>query len=1173
MLRTEESSMPTRPAFRVARVTVLLWFIGLIPSIAAADRLSELLEAMPAATAVRVAPPVEVLGAAPAGHQVDALTSSPIATFESNVAGRRLGTSVAVAGDVNGDGFSDLVALGVQFNGPTSFYLFLGGPAGPTLAPGFPYLGLPAFSSVVAGVGDLDGNGLADVAVGSPNSTSGSVRVFYGRNGGLDMANPFILNEPVTHTFGTVVAPAGDLNADGVDDMVVGSPFAENLGFYCGIGVSGQVDVYFGANGTGISASSHWFVNGCFTTGNDSEFGAAVGTAGDANGDGIDDLVIGAPAARRTMTPFNQAGRVFVLPGSASGLPMHPTIPNLGTLAGATVLEAYQDGSRFGAAAITAGDVNGDGFADLAVGAPLEDNVGGRDLGAVRVFAGSSSGIQSGTLLYQGTGSPAFSRLGTRLAPAGDSNGDGRADLMVGEQARVYVVPSVGSSLGYTGINFPSSSEFGFCTAGDMTGDGLSDIAVGDPDFTGGELGEGRVRVFAGRGDGPALAPIWSFSTNLTEAALGWSVAPAGDVNGDGFEDFLTGAVTMPNIAVPGENINGGVFLNYGGINGPTAGFSDWSFVGLPNDELGAAVASAGDINGDGFGDFMAGATQTGFGPGKVRIWFGKSAHLAPGSAPDVTLVGPDAHSQFGFALTAGDFNGDGYSDIAVGAPNADLLGPTVSETGKVYVYLGGPAGLDAVADFIRSGSFAFDHLGSSLAAEGDVNGDGYCDLIIGVPDANDAASDGGRAEVWIGQSTGPPLNTGTSRFGTTAGIHFGQHVAYAGDINGDGRSDVIVGMPSANSNTGKVMVHTGAPNGTWISFAPFWTQDGFQPGSQFGSAVSSAGDVDGDGLSDVLIGSEFETTSGSENGGARVFLGPLPAGAPPKWFTSCLVDGAHFGHALANAGDVNGDGWSDLLFGAPAYSSSMFHQGLANLYFGGYGLGRLAFTLPQRASGAKIALRGLADAGSFRLANIAVSAAGRTKLKTQWKTQLPPFFPASVTPAIGTQSFFTPTGTPGALGSAAILFPTIDGLAHGGPYAWQMRTLSRSVYFPTTRWISPVRNGGKEYDLRSPGTWLAVGDEPEAGSAALAAPWPNPMTSRSTVAFDLARAGDVSLEVLDLQGRRVRMLMSGARAAGPHQATWDGRDESGHAVGAGVYFYRLTAGGEARTQRVVRIP
>jgi hypothetical protein len=1109
-------------------------------------------------------------------HGTDVLTSTPAWSFESDVANRELGGSARSAGDVNGDGFSDFVALG-RSGSNGALYLFLGGASGPSLAPGFPLVPFTADASMINAAGDLNGDGFGDVVAGFPGATFGTIRVYYGNSGGLDTASPFVLFNNFANDFGRVVGPAGDVNGDGFDDLIVGSPGMPANISLCGSGpvFTGRVDVFYGS-ASGVSASSVWRLWGCQWVPSGGNLGAAASAAGDVNADGFDDIVIGSPGA--TIGGGSVGGEISVVYGSAAGLPLLPGFSDVGTLAGSTTIESPVAFASFGASAITAGDVNGDGYADVAVGAPSDDSFV-NDGGSARVYAGGPSGLTATELWYE-LGPFAGVQFGGVVVPAGDVNGDALGDLLVSETARVHVVVSAQSTMLIVRSFNLGALLRGFGTAGDVDGDGLSDIVLGDPLYANGQSSEGNLSLYEGRGDGPTLFAGWSTQTFLANPNFGWSVASAGDLNRDGFDDLVVGAPTWDNFFNPGEFDNGLVLVFYGGTDGPST-FYDWDYWGAPGDQAGVAVASAGDVNGDGFDDLVVGAHQGGTGTGQVLIFHGGSGGLA--ETPAATLTGPEAGSLFGGAVSSGDFDGDGYSDVAVGAAWLDVNSgfpffTTYTDAGGVYVYRGGSGGLStspAWSDVMHQTDARF---GSSLAGSGDVDGLGCSSLIVGAPGYDVPAGpfftvDTGRLQQYRGRPSGPLLQFQVAIDGPDANGGFGSSVAHAGDVNGDGFADAIVGAPFSSGTLGgqgRALVYAGGVAG--LSTSPLWSQYGYEAFGSFGSAVSGAGDQDGDGLSDVLVGAVFEDAGGAQDRGtARVFRGPLAPGATPLWTGYGPSSFANKGHALANGGDVDGDGWSDLVFGEPGYTFDFYRQGLVEMHEGGYGIGRFALAVPLRTGG-KVPVLGMTDPGSVVLYHLGRSAAGRTRLRAQW-TATPANHFAWI-PDITGLSASVLTGAPGAFGSYAAIGGAVGGLQPGVPYAWRIRTLSRSVYFPTTTWVSNARNGALEADLRSPGSLVSVEDPAAAapGALRLSRPWPNPSRSTSWVRFSLASAGDVRLEVFDVAGRRVRRLVDGRREAGVHDVAWDGRTDEGGAAGAGLYFYRFESGGARDQQRIVLV-
>src|SRR6266850_3470604 len=249
--------------FRTApRMAALLWILATAVSLAGGASAAPLRGVSPS-TVPEAASPGVGISQAPAGPRSDVVTTSPVWTFESNLANAELGVACAVAGDVNRDGFDDIVAFAV--NG--RFYLFLGGPGGPSLAPGYP---ITVSGGVrLNGAGDLNGDGYADVVIGGPGP-AGFIRIYYGNSSGLDLAHPFTVSRLIQF-WGDVVGSAGDVNGDGYGDLIVGTPSANGSG--CSGG--GLVDVFYGS-ATGITSTTNWFLDGCRWVGGGGGLGAAA---------------------------------------------------------------------------------------------------------------------------------------------------------------------------------------------------------------------------------------------------------------------------------------------------------------------------------------------------------------------------------------------------------------------------------------------------------------------------------------------------------------------------------------------------------------------------------------------------------------------------------------------------------------------------------------------------------------------------------------------------------------------------------------------------------------------------------------------------------------------------------------------------------------------------------
>jgi hypothetical protein len=275
-------------------------------------------------------------------------------------------------------------------------------------------------------------------------------------------------------------------------------------------------------------------------------------------------------------------------------------------------------------------------------------------------------------------------------------------------------------------------------------------------------------------------------------------------------------------------------------------------------------------------------------------------------SQQPIVLVGPDGGFFANTLADAGDVNGDGYADIIIGAFNY------LNGTGRAYLYLGGTSGISPTQQPIvllgPDGVGAF--FGSSVGAAGDVNGDGYADVIVGASSAGGGPPLAtGRAHLYLGGPSGPSsVNSIDLNAPDGQGSFFGS-VASAGDVNGDGYADVIVGAAGALNSTGRAYLYLGSAFGVSTNQLPL-TLTGPDVGGTFGVAVAGAGDVNGDGYADVVIRSGIGRLYMYLGGALGISAAQQPISLPAS-------------NSVASAGDVNGDGYSDVVSGALVYQGS----------------------------------------------------------------------------------------------------------------------------------------------------------------------------------------------------------------------------------------------------------
>ena len=450
---------------------------------------------------------------------------------------------------------------------------------------------------------------------------------------------------------------------------------------------------------------------------------------------------------------------------------------------------------------------------------------------------------------------------------------------------------------------------------------------------------------------------------NRDENRFGHASAFAGDFNHDGVDDLLIGAYLADNGAT--ENA-GATFIFYGNANGFPPSIDPSSLDGSTGtfikgrsqlEVFGFSVSGMGDFDGDGIDDIIVGAYYADPNEledaGEAYVIFGREGGL--GAAFDLNsldgsngfaIPGLAAGDQAGISVSsAGDVNNDGIPDLLVGAPMADT--PQMDNVGKAYVVFGSNSPFSASLDlslldgndgFVITGEAAGGELGRSVSEAGDVNGDGIDDIIIDQPRTGRTyvlfgSSDAFSAQIDAGSldaTTGIPIDS-TSRLG-----FFGRPVGSAGDFNGDGADDIVLGshltMPNL-AGAGYVIYGSTTPLPFPISITALDGSNGvtipaLADGDMLGVSVSGAGDFNGDGLDDIVLGANSRNVDGAQYAGeAYVVFGRTDSAAVINLDTLNGVSGTilrsavpnqQLGSSVAGGGDLNADGIADVVVGAP---------------------------------------------------------------------------------------------------------------------------------------------------------------------------------------------------------------------------------------------------------------
>jgi hypothetical protein len=872
---------------------------------------------------------------------------------DADQAGANFGINVGSAGDVNGDGYSDVIVGAFLYDdGPNTdegrAFVYHGSATGLSLTPNSILDDADQFGAnfgvSVNTAGDVNGDGYSDVIIGvhgyddGANTNEGAAFVYHGSSSGLSSSPNIIIDDAnqasAAMGFVTAVATAGDINADGFSDVIVGAYTYDD-----GANTDeGRAFVYYGSL-SGLSASPDFILDDADQAG--ARFGISVASAGDVNGDGYSDVIVGAYTYDDVANV--DEGRAFLYYGSASGLSSTPD---------AFLGDANQGGALFGWVVNSAGDVNGDGYGDVIIGAHGYDDGANTNEGAAFVYHGSASGISTSPGAIIDDADQASAALGIRAAGAGDVNGDGYSDVIVGiyfyddgantneGRALIYFGSATGLPATPNAILDDGDLSFaelgsGAASAGDVNGDGYSDIIVGLWHYNdGANSQEGRAFVYHGSPNGLKTTAIWTAEGNQADVQFGVSVSNAGDVNGDGYSDVIVGAWGYDN----GQTDEGRAYVYHGSAAGLSA-TSNWTAESnQANARFGVNTSGAGDVNGDGYSDIIVAATGFTNGEaneGRAFVYHGSASGLS--LTPNWTAESNQAGAGYGVGVrSAGDINADGYSDVIIGAPWFDN---GQSDEGAAFVYHGSSTGLSLTPNWTAESNQAGAYMGFNIGSAGDVNGDGYSDVIVGSAQYSNGQSGEGRAFVYHGSAIGLSATANWTAESNQASADFGINVSSAGDVNGDGYSDVIVGAENytnGEGNEGRAFVYHGSATG--LSLTPNWTAESNQASANFGFGVSSAGDVNGDGYSDVIIGAYNYTNGESQEGRAFVYHGsPTGLSAAANWTAESNQAGAQFGthSGVACAGDVNGDGYSDVIVSAWFFDNGETDEGKVYLFYG----------------------------------------------------------------------------------------------------------------------------------------------------------------------------------------------------------------------------------------------
>lgn len=769
--------------------------------------------------------------------------------------------------------------------------------------------------------------------------------------------------------YGSAVAVLGDLNGDGIEDIAVGAPYS-NTG---GAVATGAVLIHLmNAEGTAHHTVHLTPIDLGLTpaASASARMGTSLAGLNDVDGDGIPDLAVGLPGASSDL------GEVHIVFLHADGSVKATSRIGAGSPG---FLGSLPTGAEFGASLSAAGDLNLDGRPDLLVGAPGIDSSTGR---IFTLFLSTTGTVSAFTQIGNGFGMgpteiASGSRFGRSIAYLGDLNGDGHPEIAVGQRIsgdgvlRLVSIQGIdGAYVGTTGIlpGTPGGEDFGaaLASAGDVTGDGRPDLFAGAPDSDDG----GSVYLLSFNSDlGIAnIGGVYGDDVDPnTIGGLGYGTALAvyPDTDGDRVTYLLLGLPTTQKLTDTNE---GGIAIVMGTFQ-PDASFSVAPFFALINIlegnatlllpssgpvAFGHSVVAIGDLDDDGVRELAIGApgfTQVGPADGAVFIAFPntdgtirRAVRLSRGWS-GLGVESEFFGSQYGWSLSVqwGEL-------LWVGAPayNGDrgaVEGVRLNGNGFVAApteVIGQPA--DVVGNLLSAG----DRFGSAVAYLGLITNDPYPEIIVGAPGHDSTVVDGGRLYVITPPSdlngvmvvsTIDADSPSLLPFAIASGEGFGESLA-AASLSGPNDTQVLAGLSYRDTSGGAddgafLMISIDDMGG--VSDADVYAHDTTNlrypynwPNSRFGAGLGIMGDYDGDGWKDILVGASgyeegWNGLTPAERG--AVFLVRMFGGTPgySKLFSDVsgniqprFLPGGRFGASATGIGDFDGDGYRDMVVGAP---------------------------------------------------------------------------------------------------------------------------------------------------------------------------------------------------------------------------------------------------------------